>query len=63
MAVLEQAEPRTRRIDVHRIILTGLAAPLWLLGFLSGKAWLAILWLCVAVRVGWMDARAASRRQ
>jgi hypothetical protein len=63
MAVLEQASARTRRIDLRRYALLTLAAPLWLLGFLSGKAWLAILWLCVAVKVGWMDARAASRRQ
>jgi hypothetical protein len=63
MAVVERTETQTRQLEVRRILLTTLAAPLWLLGFLSGKAWLAILWLCVAVRVGWMDARAASRRQ
>jgi hypothetical protein len=60
---IEQAAPNSRRLDLHRYALLTLAAPLWLLGFLSGKAWLAILWLGVAVKVGWMDARAASRRQ
>jgi hypothetical protein len=63
VAVVERVSTESRQLEIRRILLTALAAPLWLLGFLSGKAWLAILWLCVAVKVGWMDARAASRRR
>jgi hypothetical protein len=43
--------------------LTALAAPLWLLGCLVGAVSVAAVWVCMAVRLGWLDARAFLRRR
>ena len=66
MTVLDQFD--TERItaearEVHpgRAILTGIAAVLYVAGWVTYKVlaalWLCVAWCCVAVRVGWSDAR------
>ena len=63
MTALEQGSTRPRQIDVRRMALTALAAPLWLLGCLVGAVSVAAVWVCMAVRLGWLDARAFLRRR
>lgn len=60
MTAIEQASTRT--IDFRRIALLTLAAPLWLLGCLAGAVSVAVVWMVMAVRLGWLDARATLRR-
>jgi hypothetical protein len=57
VAVLEQTHTANRQLQVGRIVLTVLAAPLWLLGWLAGTVALAILWMCAAIKLGWTDSR------
>ena len=61
MTVLEQ--PRTRQIRPWRGVLIALAGVLWLVGWLVGKVSLVVVWAFVAVKVGWLDARATPRRR
>ena len=63
MAVVEQAPTRTSRVDIARIMLLPLAGLLWLLGWLPGKVWSAVLWSGAAIKLGWTDSRAGSRRR
>jgi hypothetical protein len=63
VTAIEQASTRPRQIDLRRIALLTLAAPLWLLGCLAGAVSVAAVWVCVAVRLGWLDARAFLRRR
>lgn len=41
-----------------RILLTALAAVLYVLGWTAGKAWAALAWLATAVLVGFRDGAA-----
>jgi hypothetical protein len=63
VAVVEQAPTRTRRVDVARVVLLPLAGLLWLLGWLAGTIWSAVLWSGAAIKLGWTDSRAVSRRR
>jgi hypothetical protein len=63
MAAIEQVSTRTRRIDAARVVLLPLAGLLWLLGFAAGKIWSAVLWSGAAIKLGWTDSRAGSRRR
>ena len=63
MAALEPVSTHARQLQLTRILLTALAAPLWLLGWLVAKVSLAALWVMAAVRLGWSDGRATSRRR
>lgn len=47
-----------RQVRFWRTVLTVLAGVLWLVGWSLSKVWLAVAWCCVAVKVGWNDARA-----
>lgn len=38
-----------------RILLTALAAVLYVLGWIAGKTWAALAWLATAVLVGFRD--------
>jgi hypothetical protein len=63
MAVVERVNSQTRRVDVARIMLLPLAGLLWLLGFAAGKIWSTVLWSGAAIKLGWTDSRAGSRRR
>ena len=58
------AEART--VEVLPTVLTLVAGLLWLVGWLAGKVllalWFVLVWAAVAVRVGWVEAAASSRR-
>lgn len=53
---------RAQQIQVVRLVLAVLAAPLYALGWLVGILVVALLWLLAATAVGFSDARARSRR-
>ncbi|WP_327047278.1 hypothetical protein OG320_05135 [Microbispora sp. NBC_01189] len=62
MATLNSAVARidaeARQLDPAKVLLTILIAPLFLTGWLAGKAWLVLAWIWTAVLVGWREARA-----
>lgn len=48
-----------RQVRVGAFLLASLLAPLYVLGWLAGRAVLALAYVGAAVRVGWNDARKA----
>lgn len=69
---LEDISVQAREIEFGRILLTTLAAILYVVGWLAAKTvvligkvlgavWLGLAWSAVAVKVGWTEARAGSR--
>jgi hypothetical protein len=54
---LEAISQRARTVDVGRVLLTVLAAILYGLGWIVGRAVFAIAWAGSAVRVGFTDGR------
>jgi hypothetical protein len=44
-------------------MLLPMAGALWLLGFVAGWAWQAVTWSGAAIKLGWTDSRAGSRRR
>lgn len=56
MTVVETPQESRRPLPVV-VVLTSVAAVLFVLGWLAGKASLPLAWLWAAVRVGWHDAR------
>jgi hypothetical protein len=63
VAVLEQVDTQSRQLRVGRAALLALAGVLWLLGWLAGWLWRAVLWSGAAIKLGWTDSRAGSRRR
>lgn len=64
MAVLERVplgriSAEAREIHFGRVLLTLLAAVLFGVGWVASKAVLSVAWVCAAVRVGWVEARAS----
>ena len=62
MAVLERVpvdriSAQARDVHAGRVLLTVFAALFFGLGWLAAKAWLAVAWCAVAVKVGWQEAR------
>ena len=67
MAVLERVpvdriSVEARQVHVGRVLLTVLAALFFAVGWVAGKAVLAVAWCGVAVKVGWQEARSGSTR-
>ncbi len=54
---VEQISTQARQADPVRVLLTLIAVIPFIVGWSAGKAWLALAWLCTAVRVGWQQAR------
>ncbi|MEU8279550.1 hypothetical protein ACFYOK_29460 [Microbispora bryophytorum] len=54
---VERISEEARQLDPAKAILTILIAPLFLIGWLAGKAWLIVAWIWTAVLVGWSEAR------
>lgn len=54
---LDRISAEARQVNWARVVLTILAFPLYVLGWLAGKGFLAIAWAGLAVKAGWQDAR------
>lgn len=58
--VFERVETQARELTPQRVLLTLIAAPLFLLGWLTARIcaliWLVFAWALTAVQVGWRDA-------
>ncbi|MEM9516031.1 MAG: hypothetical protein AAGA42_14360 [Actinomycetota bacterium] len=53
----ERVAQRATEVQVARLLLSLLAVPFYVLGFVVGVVWLAIRWIYAAVVVGFADAR------
>lgn len=67
MAVLEHVpvdriSVEARQVHLGRVLLTLFAALFFAIGWVAGKAFLAVAWCGVAVKVGWQEARSGSTR-
>ena len=65
MAVLERVpvdriNAQARDVHLGRVLLTVFAALFFAVGWTAAKAWLAVAWCGVAVKVGWQEARSGS---
>jgi hypothetical protein len=54
---LHRIQVEAARIDFGRMLLTALAALLYLLGWLPARAVAALGWAIAAVKVGWAEGR------
>ena len=54
----ERIAERANQVKILTIILTILAMPFYVIGFVVGVAWMALRWTYAAVAVGFADARA-----
>lgn len=60
---VDRITTQAKQVRFGHTILTIIAAVFFSLGWVAAKAWLAIVWCVVAVKVGWREARSpASRR-
>ena len=59
---LERISAEAERVHVGRLLLTLLAGFFYLIGWLAAKVCLAVVWCCVAVKVGFQEGRKASSR-
>lgn len=63
---LDRITAEARQVHFWRTVLTLIAGLLFGIGWVAYKAsavlWLAITWSGTAVRLGWRDARASSKR-
>lgn len=55
---IERIEERARAADPRRVLLTVLLAVPFVLGWLAGRAWLALAYVWSAVIAGWQAATA-----
>lgn len=58
---VDRITAEARQIRLGRLLLTLVAGLFWLIGWVAGKAALAVVWCAVAVKVGWQEARTARR--
>lgn len=54
---LERISGEARQVRFGRLLLTLIAAVFYVIGWLAGRAFLAMAWCGVAVRVGWQEGR------
>lgn len=59
---LERITAEARQIHVGRLLLTLLAGFFYVLGWVAAKAVLAVVWCCVAMKVGFQEGRKAGRQ-
>jgi hypothetical protein len=63
----ERVESQARTLTPQRVLLTLVAAPLFLLGWLAARVcalvWLVFAWSLTAVQLGWHDAGGLSARR
>jgi hypothetical protein len=64
-ADLERIDSEAHRVRLGSILMTAIAAVLYALGWLGGKAFsltgLVARWVIAALAIGWRDARAPTR--
>lgn len=54
---VEQIAAEAKKVDVGRAVLSLLALIPFLIGWLAGKIVLAVAWVGLAVKAGWLEAR------
>jgi hypothetical protein len=54
---VEQITAEAKKVDVGRAVLSLLALIPFLIGWVAGKIVLAVAWVGLAVKAGWLDAR------
>lgn len=54
---VEAIADRAGSFRISRLILTVIAAPLYVVGFVAAVVWLSGAWLVAAALVGWSEAR------
>lgn len=59
---VDQISREARQVDVGRVLLTLIAAVFYAIGWVAGKALLAVVWCAVAVKVGFNEARTEARK-
>lgn len=63
-ATLDRIQSDAAQLQPARVALTVVAAPLFVVGWLAGKAWSVVWvvasWLLAAAAVGWSSARGGS---
>jgi hypothetical protein len=55
--ITEQA----KQVRIGQVLLTVFAAVLFAVGWIPAKLCLAVVWACLAVKVGWQDAWTSSK--
>lgn len=58
---VEQITAEAKKVDVGRAVLSLLALIPFLIGWLAGKAVVAVAWMWLAVKAGWIEARKPAR--
>lgn len=59
---VDRVSAQAKDVHVGRALLACIAAVFFAVGWLLGKVVVAVGWLFAAVRLGWMDAGAPTRR-
>lgn len=54
---IDRINVEARAVKAGRVILTILAGLLYVIGWTAALSWRAVVWACVAVKVGWADCR------
>jgi hypothetical protein len=54
---VDRISVEARSVHAGRVLLTVFAALFFAIGWVTAKAWLAVAWCAVAVKVGWQEAR------
>lgn len=57
MSYPERVAARASEVRVGQILLALIAAPFYVLGFIAGIVWAAVVWIVAAVQIGFADAR------
>lgn len=59
---LERISAEARQVQVGRLLLTLLAGLFYLIGWLVAKLLIGVVWCCVAVKVGYVEAGGPVRK-
>jgi uncharacterized membrane protein len=58
----QEISRQAAQVDVGRVLLTLIAAVFFSIGWIAGKALLAVVWCAVAMKVGYVEARHGARK-
>ena len=61
MSYVSSVAAKAAELRPAQVVLSVLAAPFWLLGFLVGLVWVVVAWSVAAAQVGLGDARGDRR--
>ena len=59
---LERISAEARQVQVGRLLLTLLAGLFYLIGWLVAKLLVGVVWCCIAVKVGYVEAGGPVRK-